>query len=173
MVAAMLKCTDRTSSLVVPGASRTRSVCVLLVCAALTVACDKAQLLAPTSSTITVSAPTRVLPSGGSTEVSAYVLERSGTPVQNGTTLGSVDPVQAQTRIGLALTTFFAGSSSGIAEVRATSGAASRGTDLTSVVSLTIGAAAVNTVTLRTNPGSIGPSGVAVELIATVVGKNG
>ena len=179
MVAAMLKCTDRTSSLVVPGASRTRSVCVLLVCTALTVACDKAQLLAPTSSTITVSAPTRVLPSGGSTEVSAYVLEQSGTPVQNGTTvrfsttLGSVDPIQAQTRNGLALTTFFAGSSSGIAEVRATSGAASGGTDLTNVVSLTIGAAAVDTVTLRANPGSIGPSGGAVELIATVVGENG
>ena len=175
----MLKCNDRTSSLVVPGTGRTRSVCALLVCAALTVACDKAQLLAPTSSTITVSAPTRVLPSGGSTEVSAYVLEQSGTPVQNGTTvrfsttLGSVDPIQAQTRNGLAMTTFFAGSSSGVAEVTATSGAASGGDALANVVSLTIGAAAVNTVTLRANPGSIGPSGGAIELIATVVGADG
>lgn len=145
---------------------------------AVTVACDKAQLLAPTSSTITVSAPTRVLPSGGTTEVTAYVQEQSGTPVQNGTTvrfsstLGSVAPIEAQTRNGVALTTFYAGSSSGIAEVRASSGAASGGTDKTNVVSLTIGSAAVNTVTLRANPGSIGPSGGAVELIATVVGEN-
>ena len=61
-------------------------------------ACERVQLLAPTNSTITVTAPNRVLPLGGSTEVSAFVLEQSGTPVQNGTvvrftaTLGSVSP---------------------------------------------------------------------------------
>src|SRR5687768_6667076 len=90
--------------------------CAVLVIAtgAFTSGCDKAQLLAPTNSTITVSAPSRVLPSGGRTEVTAFVTEQSGTPVQNGTTvrfsstLGRVDPVEAQTRNGLALTTFFA-----------------------------------------------------------------
>jgi hypothetical protein len=65
------------------------------------------QLLAPTNSTITVTAPNRVLPLGGSTEVSAFVLEQSGTPVQNGTvvrftaTLGSISPVEAETRTAL------------------------------------------------------------------------
>ena len=60
-------------------------------------ACDKVPLLAPTSSTVTLTAQSHVLPTGGSTEVSAYVLESSGTPVQNGTTvrftttLGRVD----------------------------------------------------------------------------------
>ena len=145
----------------------------------LTGACEKAQLLAPTSSTITVSAPARVLASGGSTEITAFVLEQSGTPVHNGTTvrftttLGRIDPVESQTQNGLAFTTFFADNSSGIAEIRATSGSAGGGTDNTNVVQLTIGAAAVNTVTLRANPGSVDPGGGSVELIATVVGEDG
>src|SRR5688572_14162287 len=104
----MLKRKD-SHSYVGSGFSRTRTgAAVLLVIAAVvTGACDKAQLLAPTQSTITVSAPTRVLPSGGSTEVTAFVMEQSGTPVHNGTTvrftstLGRVDPGEAQTRNGL------------------------------------------------------------------------
>lgn len=153
---------------------------VLLVMTTVVIgACDKSQLLAPTMSTITVSAPTQVLASGASAEITAYVLESSGTPVQNGTTvrfsatLGRVEPVEAQTTNGLAITTFFADSSSGVAEIRATSGAAGGGTDNTNVVQVTVGAAAVNTVTLRANPGSAGPTGGAVELIATVIGADG
>lgn len=164
--------------------------CWMIVAAVLaTAACDKAQLLAPTSSTITVSAPSRVLPLGGRTEISAFVIEQGGTPVQNGTTvrftatLGTVNPVEAQTVNGLALTTFVAGNTSGIAEVRAISGGATgttttgTGTTATStttnVVQITIGAAAVNTVTIRANPGSVGPGGGSVALIATVVAENG
>ena len=153
---------------------------VLLVMITVVVgACDKAQLLAPTMSTITVSAPTQVLASGASAEITAYVLEQGGTPVHNGTTvrfsasLGRIEPVEAQTTNGLATTTFFADDSSGVAEIRATSGAAGGGTDNTNVVQVTVGAAAVNTVTLRANPGSVGPSGGAVELIATVIGADG
>ena len=52
-----------------------RLAALLAVVAGLTVACDKAQLLAPTNSTISVSAPTRTLPLGGSTEITAYVIE--------------------------------------------------------------------------------------------------
>ena len=173
---------------VVRGVGRGRRAGTLLVIAAIaTVACDKVQLLAPTQSTITVSAPARVLPSGGSTEITAFVVEQSGTPVQNGTTvrfsatLGRVEPVEVQTRNGLAVTMFFAENSSGVAEIRATSGGATGGdgttggttTTPTNVVQITIGAAAVEIVTLRANPGSVGPSGGAVELVATVVGKDG
>ncbi len=142
-------------------------------------ACEKSQLLAPTKSTISISAPTRVLPTGGSTEVTALVVEEVGTPVSNGTTvrfttsLGRVDPVEAQTRNGVATTTFFAMNTSGVARITAISGAASGGIGNTNVVEITIGAAAVNTVTLRANPGSIGPNGGVVELIATVVAENG
>lgn len=152
-------------------------------------ACERVQLLAPTNSTITVSAPSRVLPLGGSTEVTAFVTEQGGTPVQNGTfvrfttTLGTVNPVEVETRNGLALTTFLAGNTSGVAEVRATSGGATgttttgtgttATTTTTNVVQITIGAAAVNTVTLRANPGSVSPGGGTVELIASVVAENG
>lgn len=153
---------------------------VLLVAIALAAAaCDRAQLLAPTRSTITVSAATHLLPAGGNTEVTAFVVEEAGTPVQNGTTvrfstnLGRVDPVETQTRNGIAATRFFADGASGIARITATSGAASGGTDNLNVVEITVGAAAVNTVTLRANPGSVGPQGGTVELIATVVGENG
>jgi hypothetical protein len=141
--------------------------------------CDSAQLLAPTKSTIAISAPTRVLPSGGSTEVSATVLEQAGTPVPNGTTvrfttsLGRVDPAEAQTRNGVATTTFYAENTSGVARITALSGAASGGDGNTNAVEITIGAAAVNTVTVRANPGGVGPNGGTVELIATVVAENG
>ena len=67
---------------------------------------------------------------------------------------------------------FSAGTSSGIAEIRATSGAASGATDL-NMVRITVGAAAVNTITLRANPGSVGPSGGSVELIASAVSESG
>jgi hypothetical protein len=161
---------------------------VMIGLAALTGACDKAQLLAPTKSIITLSAPTRVLPSNGTTPITASVIEQAGTPVQNGTTvrftttLGRVDPVEVQTTNGLAITTFFAGPNSGIAQISghsgaATGGTAGTGTDATAtggnVVSITIGAAAVETVSVRANPSSVGPNGGTVEVIATVVGQSG
>jgi hypothetical protein len=155
-------------------------VCALMAATAvLAGACDKAQLLAPTRSTITISAPIRVLASGGTIEVTAYVIEEAGTPVQNGTTvrftttLGTIEPENAQTHNGLARAVFSAGASSGIAEIRAISGAASGGTDSLNMVRISVGAAAVNTITLRANPGSVGPSGGAVELIASAVSENG
>ena len=93
------------------------------------------RLLAPTNSTVTIDAGSRVVETGGSTSVSAMVIEQSGTPVQNGTvvrfttTLGRLDPVEAQTRNGVATTMFFAGNDSGVAEVRATSGRRGRQLD--------------------------------------------
>jgi hypothetical protein len=153
---------------------------VLLVIAAVAAAgCEKAPLLAPTSSTITVSAASRVLPLNGTTEVTATVLESSGTPVQNGTvvrfttTLGSVNPVEVETRNGIAMTTFAAGGSSGVADVRASSGGASGGTANTNTVAITIGAAAINTITLRASPGNVAPNGGSVTLIASLVTENG
>src|SRR5688572_31354586 len=128
---------------------RNYSVIVLAVLAALTAACDKAQLLAPTQSTITVSAPTRVLPSNGTTPITASVIEQAGTPVQNGTTvrftttLGRVDPVEVQTVNGLAITTFFAGPNSGVAEIRANSGAATGGAHELTSPQITLGACPV------------------------------
>jgi type II secretory pathway pseudopilin PulG len=162
------------------------------------VGCDRVQLLAPTNSSVTVNAAALVLPFGGSTEVTAMVLESAGTPVQNGTTvrftatLGRVDPVEVQTRNGLATTTFFAGDASGIADVRASSGAAGAGgsssgsnggsgsngstatTTVTSssVVQISIGAAGVDSVTIQANPAVVSATGGTVDVVATVLGAN-
>jgi adhesin/invasin len=152
---------------------------LLLVVALAAAGCEKAQLLAPTNSTITVNAAARTLPLNGRTEITATVLESSGTAVQNGTTvrfsttLGTVDPVEVQTRNGIAITNFLAGTASGTAEVRAISGAATGGTGNTNAVQITIGTAAVSTVTLRANPGSVSPNGGTVELVASVVNDSG
>jgi hypothetical protein len=146
--------------------------------------CDKMPLLAPTSSTVTVTSSALVLSSGGATEVSAFVAEQSGTPVQNGTvvrfttTLGRVDPVEVQTRNGLAATTFHAGDVSGLADIRATSGATggsagATGATASNVVQIAIGSAAVDTVVLRANPASVPATGGASEIVASVVGAGG
>ena len=126
------------------------------------IACDKMPLTAPLNSTVTVATATPVLPIGGSTEVSAFVSEGGGTPVQNGTvvrfttTLGRVDPVEAQTSNGLAITMFHAGDVSGVADIRATSGAIAGGTAAAGAtpangVQISVGAAAVDAVVLRAN----------------------
>src|SRR5687768_12657798 len=164
------------------------------------ISCDRVPLLAPTNSTVTVDAGSRVVETGGSTTVTAMVIESSGTPVQNGTvvrfttTLGRLDPVEAQTRNGVATSTFLAGNDSGVAEVRATSGGAGGSSTTTTpptngngtttpttptstnsnVVMISVGAGAVETVTVRANPASVSTSaGASVSLVATVVGTGG
>ena len=157
-----------------------------LIAAVLTTGCDKVPLLAPANSTINLSASTLVVPTNGTTGLTAFVTESSGTPVQNGTTvrftttLGTVTPVETQTTNGIAVATFQAGTSSGVAEVHAISGGATGSTSgtgtaatTTNVVKITVGAAAVNAVTLRANPSTVGPTGGSVELIATVVTDSG
>jgi hypothetical protein len=155
--------------------------------ALVTVGCDKVQLTAPNSSSITLTTPTRMLPTGGSTELSAQVIEPAGTPVQNGTTvrfttnLGRVDPVETQTRNGVATTTFYAGDVSGTAEVKATSGASGGtsgtgtggATTSTNAVTILIGAAAVDSVNLRASTATVPALGGTVEITATVIGVGG
>lgn len=168
------------------------SLLVLLAAAgAATAACDKAALLAPTNSRITLTASSRVVPLNGTTELQATVLENSGSPVPNGTTvrfstnLGRVEPVESQTRNGVAVATFHAGAESGVAQVTAISGLAT-GTTSTggsgtsgsattagNVVEITIGAAAANRVTLSANPSTVRPSGSSVEISALVSDTNG
>lgn len=165
--------------------TRAMKAAVALLLAAGAAACDKVPLLAPTNSTISLSAGARVLPVNGSTGLTAFVTESSGTPVQNGTTvrftttLGAVQPIETQTTNGIAVATFVAGASSGVAEVRAISGGSvgtggtGTSTSAANMVQITIGSAAVATVTLRANPSTVGPSGGAVELVATVISADG
>jgi len=163
--------------------------------------CDRVPLLAPTNSSVTIDAQSRVVSIGGTTTVTATVLESSGTPVQNGTqvrfttSLGRMDPVEAQTRNGVATSTFMAGDDSGIAEVRATSGGSGGSTTTTpgnttttpgtttpstpttnssNVVQIAVGAGAVDTVTVSANPSSVSTTGGGtVTVTATALGTGG
>lgn len=148
------------------------------------VGCDKVPLTAPASSTITLSAPTRTLPTGGSTQLSAIVMEPAGTPVQDGTSvrfqtnLGRLEPADAHTRGGVATTTFFAGDVSGAAEVKALSGPAGSATTganatATNAVTILIGNAAVGSVTVRSSAGSVPATGGTVDIVATVLSDGG
>jgi PKD domain-containing protein len=175
---------------------RPTSFIVVLAAAAVCMTCDSVPLTAPTNSTIVLTAGTRVLPIGGSTTLTAEVIEPAGTAVHNGTTvrfltsLGRIEPAEAQTRNGIATATFFAGEDSGVAEVRASSGGASNGstpstgtgtngnggtttTTPTTAFTITIGAAAIETVTVRANPSTVSQNGGTVQVVATVAGTGG
>jgi hypothetical protein len=160
-------------------------VACALVLALVNAGCDKAQLLAPSGSTVTLTTASSYVPTGGTTQVTAFVAEASGTPVQNGTTvrfstnLGRVEPVEMQTSNGYATATFVAGDASGVADVRANSGATGGSTSTTegasnsNVVQITVGAAGVETVVLAANPSTVPAGGGTVDLIASVTAKDG
>jgi hypothetical protein len=147
--------------------------------------CDSLPLLAPTDSTVTLTTASKFVPIGGSTQVTAFVAESSGTPVQNGTTvrftanLGRVEPVEALTTNGYAVATFLAGDASGVADVRATSGAVGgsvgegEGASSSNVVQITVGGAAADAVLLNASPASVPSSGGTVTIIASVVDAHG
>ncbi len=165
----------------IPAAARhLRRLSLGLVPAALFLAaagCDKVPLLAPTGSTITISASASALPLDGSTEIAAYVVEAAGTAPQNGTlvtfstTLGTLEPAQVQTTNGRAVTTFHAGATSGEATIIAASGGAA--VAAADGVKIQIGAAAVGQVTVSANPGTVGASGGTSTIVATVTDSSG
>jgi len=168
--------------------SRGPALAAALLVTLFAAACDRVPLSAPSGSSITMSASTRVLPTGGSTAVTAFVMESGGTPVQNGTTvrftttLGRVEPAEAQTRNGSAEVTFLAGDLSGLAEIRAVSGSAGGGAATgngadtpsgTNVVQILVGAAAVEAVTISASPSTVPPSGGTATLIASALDAAG
>ena len=172
--------------------SRISFVCATLAAIA-AVACDTMPLTAPSGSALTISAGSTFVDPGGTTQITAYVVESSGTAVQNGTTvhfatnLGRVDPVDALTTGGYAVATFMAGDSSGVADITATSGGtggttppstgnggtSTPSTTNSNVVRITVGAAGAETVSLAANPGSVPSGGGTVDLVATVTASNG
>ena len=173
----------------VPGRSflydaRLGTAAVALLCVTFS-ACDKAALLAPTNSRISLVAGSRVVPIGGSTTLEATVLENSGSPVPNGTTvrfttnLGRVEPAEATTRNGVATTTFHSGTESGVARVQALSGLAAgaegAGDNAVAgnVVEISVGAAAAGRVTLSANPSTVRRSGSSIEVSAIVSDTSG
>jgi len=155
----------------------------------ITVGCDKVPLTAPSSSTVTVSSSALVVPTGGTAQITAMVIESGGTTVQNGTsvrfttTLGRMDPADAQTRNGIATATFYAGDVSGVANIQATSGgiggttSATGGTGTTTTwtnaVQISVGAAAVGAVHVRSSAGSVPATGGTVDIVANVIAADG
>lgn len=160
--------------------SRCRSVALagLALLTLVVSACEKVPLMAPTGSTITLSAPTNALGVNGSTDVVAQVLEAAGTPPHSGTrvtfltTLGRIEPADATTDAsGRVVVKFLPGGNSGTALISATSGGASTGA--TGALRIAVGAAAVGRVSLSANPNPVSINGGVASITASVVDLNG
>jgi PKD repeat protein len=155
-------------------------VCAAVAALALSAfACDKVPLLAPSASTITLSSNLTTVQANGVAEIRATVLESSGTPVQNGTTvtftatLGAVAPVDARTVNGVAITQFIGNGQSGEAIIRATSGAAKPAEGQTTGLTLKVGGAAASKVTVNANPTTVPTLGGSSTIIANVADAAG
>jgi PKD repeat protein len=153
---------------------RSATLAVIVATAAvLSVACQKVPLLAPAGSTITLTAAATTLPLNGTTQLIAQLVESAGVPPHSGTrvsfttSLGHIEPSQADTDVtGRAIVTFVAGTSSGVASITALSG----GTAVTAAnaVKIQIGAAAVGALGLSASPATL-PSTGGTSLITAVV----
>ena len=154
---------------------RPAALAALVSVAGLGLSCERGPLLAPTASTITVHSSRDILPFGGSAQISAIVTEQGGTPAHDGTvvtfvtTLGTLEPAEAPTRNGQAAVTLLAGTRSGIAEIVAFSGSARSETP----VMVTIGGAAVASLSVAANPATVPAGGGTVTLSARPIDAHG
>ena len=148
---------------------------LLLLVSVVAAGCERVALTAPTGATITITSDQAVLPLNGTATVRAVVIEAGGVPVHNGTsvtftsTLGTVNPVEAQTVNGIATATFNAGTTSGKSTIKAFSGGAVTATG----VDVTIGSAAAKTIALTATPSSVSQSGGTVTVAAQVLDESG
>lgn len=157
-----------------------------------TTACQRVPLLAPSGSSITLTSSTTVLAINGTTDLIAQVLESAGTPPHTGTrvsfttTLGTVQPSEADTDIsGRVIVRFLAGTASGTATITAfsggaggaaptaTGGAASTPTTPANTVKIAIGAAAVAGVFVSALPTTVSNLGGPSTITANVRDTNG
>ena len=144
--------------------------------AALVASCEGAYLTAPPDSFIELNAnPPFVAAHGGSSEITAFIIEPSGTYVPDGTVvrwntdLGRIDP-ETRTRRGVATARFVADSRSGVATITAFSGSVSA--QLSGERALRVGNANVRAIRLRAVPSRITISN-STHVIATVHDTNG
>jgi hypothetical protein len=146
------------------------------VLAVATIGCQRVALLAPAGSTITITPLTTTLPLNGTTSLIAHVIEPAGTPPQRGTllsfttSLGSIEPIEAETDSGgRVLVTFKAGALSGTATIIALSGGVTTGS--TGAVKIAIGASAASTLAVSATPANL--SGGGQSTIAALVTDSG
>jgi hypothetical protein len=156
---------------------RPKGLFLLVAAALLAAACDKVPLLAPSGSTIILTATNNAIAANGTAQLIAQVLEPSGTPPHPGTqvifttTLGVVEPGEVETDVnGRALATFRPNGINGTATIIAASGAATTGT--TGAVKIAVGTAAVGRVVVNATPATI-PSGGTSAIAASVFDVNG
>jgi hypothetical protein len=141
-------------------------------------ACQRVPLLAPSGSVITLTSSATVLPFNGTTTIVGQVIEASGTPPHSGThvtfttTLGGIQPSDAETDAsGIVRVTFAAGTQSGTATITAISGGASVGSN--GAVKILVGAAAVGRVNVNANPATVPSTGGSTVISASVLDQNG
>ena len=141
-------------------------------------ACEKVPLLAPSGSTITLTASTNALSANGSADIIAQILEASGTPPHSGTqvtfttTLGTIQPSEARTDInGRVVVKFVAGGANGNATITAFSGGATTGAN--GAVKIAVGTAAVGRVIVNASPAAVPAVGGLSTITANVLDVNG
>ena len=150
-------------------------VALLLLAA---VACEKVPLLAPSGSSIVLTAPTNALSASGTTTIVAQILESAGTPPHSGThvtfttPLGRIEPSEAATDTnGRVSVTFTPNGASGTAVITAGSGGATTGS--TGALRIAVGSAAVGRVIVVATPNPVSANGGVATITANVVDLNG
>ena len=140
--------------------------------------CQKVPLLAPGGSILTLTATVTALPINGSVEIVAQLIEPAGTPPQRGTlvtfttTLGTIQPQQAETdTAGLVRVRFQAGANSGTATITAISGGVASSTQ--SPLRILVGTAAVGSVRVSANPTLLPAIGGTSIITAQALDVNG
>lgn len=144
---------------------------------ALTTSCEKTPLLAPTGSTITLTAPVTVLAANGSTTIVAQVLEAAGTAPHSGThvifstTLGQIVPPDAETDSGGRVAVAFSPmGNNGTATITAVSGGATTGTN--GALKIAVGTAAASSIVVGANPSTVPATGGSSVISAFVLDVN-
>ena len=135
-------------------------------------------LLAPSGSIITLQTTATALPVNGSTDIIAQLIEPAGTPPQRGTlvsfttTLGSIEPSQAETDIsGRVVVKFLAGGGSGTATISAISGGVA--VVAANALRILVGTAAVGSVRVSANPTLLPATGGSSTITAQALDING
>jgi len=151
---------------------------VALLAASLVAACQRVPLLAPAGSTITLTSAATAVPTNGTAQLIAQVLEPSGTPPHTGThvifttTLGTIEPSETETDInGRAVVVFKAGLANGTATITASSGGAS--VTSANALKIAVGNAAVGSLSLTASPTTLPASGGSSTVSASVLDISG
>jgi hypothetical protein len=131
--------------------------------------CERALLVAPTSSSLVLTASASAVPLNGKLAITATLTDATGKPVADGTlvrftsTLGTLEPVEAYIGNGRATTSFVAGPVSGIASIVASSGGVQ-----SSPIQIRVGSVPARIVLATTASTS-----TSVTIVATVLDSSG